>query len=140
MSLATLSPQALWAGEGATGPAGAEFDLIWTYAGDSCRAASRGRFADDAAGGDRPGRSVCGGRLGDVAVADPDPRGPTALDDRLLRRPTLSLQQVDLALRHRLGLGRRHHELVVAATPPREFGQRLRLDMDVHQPLWAHPD
>lgn len=138
VSLATLSPQALWAGE-------VRLDRLELVRPDL-------DVRRDAAGQ----LHVAGLRLASQASTDMGAsagadwvlsqsliqirQGRLRWTDEQLGRPTLSLQQVELALRHRLGLGRRHHELVLAATPPSEFGQRVRLDMNVRQPLWALND
>lgn len=49
--------------------------------------------------------------------------------------PPMELQQVDLVVRNRPGLGRRHHELRLDATPPAEWGERLSLRGRFTQPL-----
>lgn len=138
VSLATLSPQALWAGE-------VRLDRLELVRPDLA-------IRRDAAGQ----LHVAGLRLspqastGEGASVGADwvlsqsliqiRQGTLRWTDEQLQRPTLQLQEVDLALRHRLGFGRRHHELVLAATPPREFGERVRLDMKVSQALWALRD
>lgn len=57
--------------------------------------------------------------------------------DEMRQAPALLLQQVDVELRNRPGLGRRVHHWRLAATPPAGFGQRFEASADVTQPLWA---
>lgn len=63
-------------------------------------------------------------------------QGTIRWTDELMGAPTLALQQLDLTLRNRPGLGRRLHELTVSATPPAEFGQRFNVSASMTQPLW----
>lgn len=135
VSLATLSPLALWAGE-------VRLDRLELLRPDlSVRRDVSGQL--HVAGLRLSSKSSAG--QGTSAGADwllsqsliQIRQGSLRWTDELKGRPTLRLEQVDLALRHRLGLGRRHHDFVLAATPPREFGQPVRLEMNVHQPLWA---
>lgn len=56
--------------------------------------------------------------------------------DELMGAPPLALQQLDVLLRNRPGLGRRWHELSVQATPPAEFGQRFDVQAKLSQPFW----
>lgn len=49
--------------------------------------------------------------------------------------PELALQQVDLVVRNSVGLGRRHHDLRLDATPPAEWGERFSLRGKFTQPL-----
>jgi len=62
--------------------------------------------------------------------------GTVRWTDGWLGAPTLALGQVDLQLDNRSGLGRRVHQLKLAATPPAEFGQRFDLSTVQTQPLW----
>ena len=63
-------------------------------------------------------------------------QGTVRWTDEFRHAPPLSLQQLDLSLRNRAGLGRRLHDLTVEATPPAEFGQRFALKAAATQPLW----
>ena len=135
VSLATLSPQALWAGEVRLGRlelVQPDLDVRRDTAGQIHVAGlSVSPQVATGTGASAGADWVLSQSLIEIR------QGRVRWTDELRGRPTLSLQQVDLALRHRLGLGRRHHELVLAATPPREFGQRVRLEMNMVQPLWA---
>lgn len=63
-------------------------------------------------------------------------RGQIRWTDELRGAPTIGLQQVNLALSNRPGLGRRWHELKLEATPPAEFGRRGAMHVSMTQPLW----
>ncbi len=63
-------------------------------------------------------------------------RGTIRWTDGWMGAPTLALDAVDLSLHNRSGLGRRVHELKLAATPPAAFGQRFELTTTQTQPLW----
>lgn len=63
-------------------------------------------------------------------------QGTIRWTDELTGAPTLALQQLELTLRNRPGLGRRLHDLVVEATPPAEFGRRFKVTASMTQPLW----
>lgn len=63
-------------------------------------------------------------------------RGTIRWTDEMRGAPTLALSALDLDLRNRPGLGRRHHDLSIAATPPAQFGQRLAFKAEMTQPLW----
>ena len=135
VSLATLSPLALWAGE-------VRLDHLELIRPDlDVRRDRRGQF--HVAGLRLSGQA--GGAHGTSAGADwvlsqsliRIRGGSVRWTDELRGRPTLRLQSVEVALRHGLGLGRRHHDLSLTATPPPEFGQALRLNMLMHQPLWV---
>lgn len=139
VSLATLSPQALWAGE-------VRLDRLELVrpdldvrrdAGGQIHVAGL-RLSPQASAGTEASSAGADWVLSQSLIQIR--QGRVRWTDEKLGRPMLALQQVDLALRHRLGLGRRHHELVVAATPPTEFGQRVRVEMNVRQPLWALND
>ncbi|WP_422838135.1 YhdP family protein [Aquabacterium sp.] len=64
-------------------------------------------------------------------------QGTVRWTDELRGAQPLALQQVELLLRNGLGLGRRKHELALAATPSAAFGRRFELQGDMYQPLWA---
>lgn len=137
VSLATLSPQALWAGEVRLDRLELlrpDLDVrrdaagLWHVAGLRLSpSASTPTGGGTSAGADW----VLSQSLIQIR------QGRVRWTDEQLGRPTLALQDVDLALRHRLGLGRRLHQLALAATPPPEFGQRVQLEMDMRQPLLA---
>ena len=136
VSLATLSPQALWAGEVRLGRLELVRPDLEVRRDASGQVHVAGlRLSPQASTGSGASSAGADWVLSQSLIQIRD--GRLRWTDELRGRPTLSLQQVDLALRHRLGLGRRHHELALAATPPREFGQRVRLEMDMAQPLWA---
>ncbi len=136
VSLATLSPQALWAGEVRLGRLELVRPDLEVRRDASGHLHVAGlRLSPQASTGSGASSAGADWVLSQSLIQIRD--GRLRWTDELRGRPTLSLQQVDLALRHRLGLGRRHHELALAATPPREFGQRVRLEMDMAQPLWA---
>lgn len=59
--------------------------------------------------------------------------------DDYLGAPTLALQEVDVRLRNRMGLGRRLHELTLAATPPADVGQRFTARAEMAQPWLTRP-
>jgi uncharacterized protein (TIGR02099 family) len=63
-------------------------------------------------------------------------QGTIRWTDEYRQAPTLALQQLDLTLRNRPGLGQRLHELTVSATPPAAFGQRFKVSASMSQPLW----
>ena len=83
------------------------------------------------------------GETGDSAVADwffAQPefviRGGSLLwVDEKRGLPPMELQQVDLVVRNRPGLGRRHHDVRLDATPPAEWGERFSLRGRFTQPL-----
>lgn len=135
VSLATLSPQALWAGE-------VRLDRLELLRPDlDVRRDRQGqlhvaglRVSSQPSGADGTSAGA------DWVLSQSLIRirgGSVRWTDELRGRPTLRLQGVEVALRHGLGLGRRHHELSLTATPPPEFGQALRLNMRMRQPLWA---
>lgn len=135
VSLATLSPQALWAGE-------VRLDRLELVRPDlDVRRDRAGQFhvaglrlSPQAAGGDGTSAGA------DWVLSQSLIRihqGSVRWTDELRGRPALRLQQVEVTLGHRLGLGRRHHELNLIAVPPAEFGQAVRVDMSMRQPLWA---
>lgn len=135
VSLSTLSPQALWAREVRLGRLELlhpDLDVRRDAQGQIHVAGLRvslggAQSVDASAGVDwLLSQSVIQIRDGSVRWTD-EWRG----------RPTLRLSQVELALQHRLGLGRRHHTLHVSATPPNAFGQRIRVEARMVQPLWA---
>lgn len=63
-------------------------------------------------------------------------RGQVRWTDERIGAPTMALQDVNLSLSSRPGLGRYWHELTVQATPPAEFGRRASVTASLTQPLW----
>lgn len=63
-------------------------------------------------------------------------QGTLRWSDEYLGAPTLALQQVELTLKNRPSWRGRVHELSLSATPPAEFGRRLRVDAHMSQPVW----
>lgn len=57
--------------------------------------------------------------------------------DELRQSPPLRLAQVNLTLRNRQRLTQRLHDWTLEATPPPEFGDRLRLEVHLQQPYWS---
>lgn len=88
---------------------------------------------------DTPKKSGAGESAADWLLSQPLIRidgGQVRWTDDKMGAPTIALQQVNLSLRSRPGVGRHWHELTVDATPPPEFGQRLSVNVAMTQPLW----
>lgn len=64
-------------------------------------------------------------------------QGTVRWTDELRKAPTLLLNQVDLDLSSRPGLGTQVHQLALMATPLPEFGQRIEVKARMTQPLWS---
>ena len=64
-------------------------------------------------------------------------QGTIRWTDELRQAPTLVLQQVDLDLSSRPGLGKQVHTLSLLATPLPQFGQRFEVKARMTQPLWT---
>lgn len=64
-------------------------------------------------------------------------QGTVRWTDELRQAPTLVLQQVDLDLSRRPGLGTQVHQLSLLATPLPQFGQRFEVKARMTQPLWT---
>ncbi len=63
-------------------------------------------------------------------------QGTVRWTDELMDAQPLALQQLNLLLRNRPGLGLRRHDLSVEATPPLAFGQRFEVKAQLTQPFW----
>ena len=66
-------------------------------------------------------------------------RGRIQWHDQRLNAPPLSLTDVTLDVRNRLGMVGRQHDWVVQATPPADVGERFELRADVHHSWWSRP-
>jgi len=62
--------------------------------------------------------------------------GTVRWTDDWLGAPTLALSELDFKLDNHSHLGRRSHQISLAATPPVGFGQRFELSTTQTQPLW----
>lgn len=88
---------------------------------------------------DAPKKAGVGDTAADWLLSQPLIRidqGQVRWTDEWMGAPAIAMQQVNLALSSRPGLGRRWHELSVEATPPVEFGRRLSVKVSMTQPLW----
>ncbi len=88
---------------------------------------------------DTPKKAGAGDSAVDWLLSQPLIRidgGQVRWTDEKMGAPAIALQDVNLSLRSRPGLGRHWHELTVEATPPAEFGQRLSVNVSMTQPLW----
>lgn len=137
VSLATLSPQALWSGE-------VRLDRLTLVRPelDVRRDRAGGIHVAGLELAARPNAPSDGSAGTDWVLSQPSIQiqgGTVRWTDELRAAPPLALQHVELALRNGWGLGRRRHDLMLSATPPAEFGRRFELAMRMTQPLWAAP-
>lgn len=134
LSLTTMSPRALFDGELRL----AQLTLVAPELDIRRLADGRVQVAGLSVGGSSEGGPQ-NNRMVDWLLSQGQVRiaqGTIRWTDELRAAPTLALSQLDLTLRNRPGLGRRHHDLTIQATPPTQFGQRLTIQAEMTQPLW----
>jgi uncharacterized protein (TIGR02099 family) len=134
LSISTLSPRALADGElrlGELALVGPELDVRRDRHGRISVAGFE--LPEQPSGGDDADKGL------DWVLSQAHIRiehGTVRWSDDWLGAPPLTLTELDFRLDNRAGLGRRTHQITLAATPPAAFGRRFELGTTQTQPLW----